>query len=158
MDRFELDPLVGEKKGLFGREEVGPKVWFAANLMTHAARDEVSVASAPLPVDLPLPEASGSSCVSGLVLSDVGMKIGSETVGIVPGVLKGLRVGTRISNRREESVRTRNVCIKLSIFLAKRMHFCLANRISKFRTKTKPHIQYFGRLEPFQNNIVHLDI
>ena len=92
MDLFEIDPLVGEKNGLFGREEVGLGVCFAADLVTRAARDEVSVAFAPPLVDLLLPEASGSSCVSGPVLSGVGIKIGSLTVGTVPGILKELHV------------------------------------------------------------------
>ena len=52
----------------------------------------MSVTSAPPSVDLPLPEASGSSHVSGLVLSGVGVKTESLTVGTVPGILKGLRV------------------------------------------------------------------
>ena len=92
MDLFELDPLVGEKNGLFGSEEVGPGVCFAADLVTRAMRDEVSVAFAPPSVDLPLPEASGSSHVSAPVLSDVGVKAGSLTVGTFPEVLKGLWV------------------------------------------------------------------
>ena len=92
MDLFELDPLVGEKNGLFGREEVGPGVCFAIELVIRAARDEVSVASAPPSVDLSLSEASGSSRVSGPVLSGIDVKTGSLTVKTVPGVLKGLRV------------------------------------------------------------------
>ena len=94
MDLFELDPLVGEKNGLFGREEVGTGVCFVADLVTRAARDEVSVAFAPPSVDLPLFEASGSSRVSGPVLSGVGVKTGSLTVGIVPRVLKELRLSS----------------------------------------------------------------
>ena len=79
--------MVGEKKGLFGREEVDPGVCFAADLMTHAARD---VASAPPSADFLLPEASDSSCVSRAVLAGVGVETGSLMVGIVPEVLKGL--------------------------------------------------------------------
>ena len=109
MDLFELDPLVGEKNGLFGREKVGPGVCFAVDLVTHAARDEVTVASAPPPVDLPLPEASGSSCVSGPVLSGVGVKIGSLMVGIVLGVLKGLRVILSSSLMKEGRTRSMGV-------------------------------------------------
>ena len=81
--------MVGEKKGLFGREEVDPGVCFAVDLVTRAARE---VASAPPSADLPLPEASGSSCVSGPMLAGVGVETGSLMVGIVLGVLKGLRV------------------------------------------------------------------
>ena len=92
MDLFELDPLAGERNGLFGREEVGPGVCFATDLVICAVRDEVSVTSAPPLVDLQLPEASGSSRVSGSVLLGVGVKTGSLTVGIVPGFLKELRV------------------------------------------------------------------
>ena len=62
---------------------------FAADLVTCAARE---VASAPLSANLLLPEASGSSCVSGPVLSGVGVDTGSQMVKIVPRVLKGLRV------------------------------------------------------------------
>ena len=79
--------MVGEKKGLFGREEVDLGVCFAADLVTGAARD---VASAPSSADLLLLEASGSSCVSGPVLADVGVETRSLMVGIVPRVLKGL--------------------------------------------------------------------
>ena len=84
--------MVGEKNGLFRREEVGPGVCFATDLMTRAARDKLSVASASPLVDLPLREASGSSRVSRLVLSGVGVKTECLTVETVPGVLKGLRV------------------------------------------------------------------
>ena len=57
--------------------------------MTRAARE---VASAPPSADLLLPKASSSSCVFGLVLADVSVDTGSLMVGIVHGVLKGLRV------------------------------------------------------------------
>ena len=81
--------MVGEKKGLFGREEVDPGVCFVVDLVTHAVRE---VVFAPLSVDLPLPEASGSSCVSGPMLAGVGVETGSLMVEIVLGVLKGLQV------------------------------------------------------------------
>ena len=55
--------------------------------MTRAARN---VASAPPSADLPLPDASGSSCVSGPVLAEVGDDTGSCRIGIGPRVLKGL--------------------------------------------------------------------
>ena len=45
--------------------------------------------------------------------------------------------GVRISKEGEESIRTRKVCVSCPFFLAKQMHFCLANRISKFRVKTR---------------------
>ena len=105
MDLFELDPLVGERNGLFEREEVGPGVCFAANLVIRVARDEVSVASAPPLVDLLLPEASGLSRVSEPVLLDVGVKTGSLMVRTVPGVLKGLRVILSSSLMKEEQTR-----------------------------------------------------
>ena len=92
LDLFELDPSAGERNGLFEREEVGLGDCFAADLVICAARDEVSVTSAPPLVDLPLPEASGMSRVSGPVLLGVGVKTGSLTVGTIPRVLEGLRV------------------------------------------------------------------
>ena len=57
--------------------------------MTRAARD---VASIPPSTDLPLPDTSGSSCVSGPVLGGVGDDTGSQRIGIGPGILKGLLV------------------------------------------------------------------
>ena len=81
MDLFELDPLAGERNSLFGREEVGPGVCFAADLVIRVEKDEVSVTSILPSVDLPPPEASGLSRVSGPVLSGVGVKTGSLTVG-----------------------------------------------------------------------------
>ena len=47
------------------------------------------------------------------------------------------RVGARISKEGEEGARNREVSVRLSIFLAKQVHFCLADRISKFRSKTR---------------------
>ena len=49
----------------------------------------------------------------------------------------GMGVGARISKEGEESIRIRKVCVSCQFFLAKQMHFCLANRISKFRVKTR---------------------
>ena len=104
MDLFELDPLVGKKKGLFGREEVDPGVCSATDLVTRVVRD---VASAPPSANLPLPEASGSSCVSGPVLVGVSIDTGSLMVGIVLGILKGLWV--ILSNLLIKEGRTRGL-------------------------------------------------
>ena len=46
-------------------------------------------------------------------------------------------MGAQISKKGEEGARNREVSVRLSIFLAKQMHLCLANRISKFRSKTR---------------------
>ena len=46
-------------------------------------------------------------------------------------------VGARISKKGEEGARNREVSVRLSIFLAKQVHFCLADRISKFKSKTR---------------------
>ena len=43
-------------------------------------------------------------------------------------------VGVRNNNKRKESTRIREVCSNCQFFLAKQMYFCLAKRISKFRT------------------------
>ena len=48
-----------------------------------------------------------------------------------------LDVGARISKKEKEGVRNKEVNVRLSIFLAKQMHFCLANMISKYRSKTR---------------------
>ena len=69
-----------------------PSVCLAADLVTRAALEKAFVASTPSPLVLPLPEGSGLSLVSGLVLLGVGIKIGSLPLGMVPGVLKGLLV------------------------------------------------------------------
>ena len=95
--------MVGEKYGLFGREE-GPGVCFAADLVTCAAKE---VASAPPSSDLLLPDASSSSCVSGPVLAGVGVDTGSRMVGIGLGVLKGLWV--ILSNWLRKEGRTRGL-------------------------------------------------
>ena len=120
MDLFELDPLAGERNGLFGREEVGLGVCFATDLVIRAMRDEVSITSAPPLVDLPLPKASGSSYVSKPVLLGVEVKTGSVTVGIVPGVLKGLRIilsSSLMKDRRSTGLGVTNV-IGLGVELA----------------------------------------
>ena len=111
MDLFELDSLVGEKKGLFGREEVDPGVCFATDLVIRAARD---VASAPPSADLWLFEASSSSCVSGPMLTGVGVETGSLMVRIVPGVLKGLWVILSSSLMREGCTRSLGVTNEIS--------------------------------------------
>ena len=46
-------------------------------------------------------------------------------------------MGARISKEGDESIRTRKVCASCQLFLAKQMHFCLANRISKFRANIR---------------------
>ena len=66
-----------------------PGVFFAVDLVTRVARE---VAFAPPSADLPLPEASGLSCISKPVLAGVGVDTRSLMVGIVHGVLKELRV------------------------------------------------------------------
>ena len=81
---LELDPLDGEKMGLFGRGEL-LGVCLAADRVTLGARDVVSV---PLSMDLMLPETSGVSCVSVPTLSGVGEDIGSQKLGPCPGTLK----------------------------------------------------------------------
>ena len=65
------------------------------------------VASTPPSTDLPLPEASDSSCVSGSVLASVGVETGSLMVGIVLGVLKGLWI--ILSNSLMKEGRTRGL-------------------------------------------------
>ena len=69
-----------------------PGVCSAADLVTHTALEEASFTSAPSPLVCLLPEGSGLSLVSRLVLAGVGIKTGSLPLGIVPGVLKGLLV------------------------------------------------------------------
>ena len=87
-------------------------VFLAANLVTHAALEEASVASAPSPLVLPLPEGSGSSLVYGPVLSGVGIKTGSLPLGIVHGVLKGLLVILSISLMKEGQSVVRGLGVK----------------------------------------------
>ena len=48
-----------------------------------------------------------------------------------------LLVGAQISKEGDESIRTRKVCISFQKKLVKQMHFCLANRISKFGVKIR---------------------
>ena len=83
---LELDPLDGERKGLFGRGEL-PGVCLAADRVTLSAREVVSV---PLSADLMLPKTSGVSCVSVSTLTDVGEDIGSRKLGPYSGTLKGV--------------------------------------------------------------------
>ena len=66
------------------------------------------VASTPPFADLPLPDASGSSCVFEPVLVGVGVDTGSRMVGIGPGVLKG-RVWVILSNWLRKEGRTRGL-------------------------------------------------
>ena len=82
---LELDPLDGERKGLFGRGEL-PGVCLAADQVTLGAREVVSV---PLSVDLMLLETSGISCVSVPTFTGVGEDIGSWKLGPSSGTLKG---------------------------------------------------------------------
>ena len=81
---LELDPLDGERKGLFGRGEL-PGVCLAADQVTLGAREVVSV---PLSADLMLLETFGVSCVSVLTLTGVGEDIGSRKLGPCSGTLK----------------------------------------------------------------------
>ena len=67
-----------------------PRVCLAVDLVTYTALEEASVTLAPSLLILPLPEGSGSSLVSGPVLSGVGIRIGSLPLETVPSVLKGL--------------------------------------------------------------------
>ena len=69
-----------------------PSVYLAADLVTCAALEEASVASAPFPLVLLLLEGFGLSLVSGPVFSGVGIKTSSLPLGTVLGVLKGLLV------------------------------------------------------------------
>ena len=83
---------------------------FAADLVTHAVRD---VASTPPSADLPLPDASASSCVSGLVLTGVGDDTRSRRVGIGHGVLKGLLVILSSWLRKDGHTRGLGVTIEM---------------------------------------------
>ena len=89
---LELDPLDGERKGLFGRGEL-LGVCLTVDRVTLGFREEVSV---PLSVDRMLPETSGVSCVSVPTLTGVGKDIGSRKLGPCSGTLKG--VFTMVSN------------------------------------------------------------
>ena len=99
---LELDPLDGERKGLFGLGEL-PGVCLVADRVTLGAREVVSV---PLSADLMLPETSGVSCVSVPTLTGVGKDIGSRKLGPCSGTLKG--VFTMVSNCLRKEVRTKD--------------------------------------------------
>ena len=63
-----------------------------ADLVIHAALKEVSTTSAPPPLDLPLPNGSGSSLTFGLLLPlNCTRLIGNFWTVMLSGVLKGLR-------------------------------------------------------------------
>ena len=99
---LELDPLDGERKGLFGRGEL-PGVCLAADRVTLGARDVVSV---PLSADLMLPETFGVSCVSVPTLTGVGEDTGSRKLGPCSGTLKG--VFTMVSSCLRKEGRTKD--------------------------------------------------
>ena len=99
---LELDPLDGERKGLFGRGEL-LGVCLAVDQVTLGARDVVSV---PLSADLMLPETSGVSCVSVPTLTGVGEDTGSRKLGPCFGTLKG--VFTMVSSCLRKEGRTKD--------------------------------------------------
>ena len=99
---LELDPLDGERKGLFGQGEL-PGVCLAADRVTLGAREVVSV---PLSADLMLPETSGVSCVSVPTLTGVGEDIGSRKLGPCSRTLKG--VFTMVSSYLRKEGRTKD--------------------------------------------------
>ena len=100
---LELDPLDGERKGLFGRGEL-PGVYLAADRVTLGVREVVSM---PLSADLMLPETSGVSCVSVLILTGVGEDIGSRKLGPCSGTLK--EVFTMVSSCLRKEGRTKDI-------------------------------------------------
>ena len=56
-----MEPLARERIGVLGKEEVGLLgICLVADLVTHAALEEVSTTSAPPSLDLPLLEGFGS--------------------------------------------------------------------------------------------------
>ena len=83
---LELDPLDGERKGLFGRGEI-LGVCLTVDRVTLGVREEVSV---PLSADRMLPETSGVSYVSVPTLTGVGKDTGSQKLGPCSGTLKGV--------------------------------------------------------------------
>ena len=99
---LELDPLDGERKGLFGRGEL-LGVRLAVDRVSLGARDVVSV---PLSADLRLLETSGVSRVSVPTLTDVGEDTGSRKLGPCSGTLKG--VFTMVSNCLRKDGRTKD--------------------------------------------------
>ena len=52
-------------------------------------------------------------------------------------VFVSIPVGARISKKRKEGARNREVSVRLSIFLAKQVHYCLVDGVSKFRSRTR---------------------
>ena len=77
--------------GLSGREEVGPPGVCLADLVTQVALEEVSTTSTPPPLDLPLPDGSGSCLISGLLLPpDCTRWIRNFRTVMLPSILKGL--------------------------------------------------------------------
>ena len=83
---LELDPLDGERKGLFGRGEL-LGVCLTADQVTLGVREEVSV---PLSADRMLSKTSGVSCVSMPTLTGVGEDTRSRKLGPCSGTLKGV--------------------------------------------------------------------
>ena len=84
--------MAGERIGLLGRERVAPPgVCLAADMVTHAAREEVSTTSALPPLDLPLPDGSGSCLTFGPLFPPACTKLirNFKTV-MLYAVLKGL--------------------------------------------------------------------
>ena len=83
---LELDPLDGERKGLFGRGEL-LGVCLTTDRVTLGVREEVFM---PLSADRMVPETSGVSCVSVPTLTGVGEDTGSRKLGPCSGTLKGV--------------------------------------------------------------------
>ena len=102
---LELDPLDGERKGLFGRGEL-PGICLAADRVTLGARDVVSV---PLSADLMLPETFGVSCVSVPTLTSVGEDIGSRKLGPYSGTLRGVFTMVSSCLRKEGRIKDTRV-------------------------------------------------
>ena len=99
---LELDPLDGERKGLFGRGEL-LGVCLAADRVILGVREVVSVL---LSADCMLPETSGVSCVSVPTLTGVGEDTGSQKLGPYSGTLKG--VFTMVSSCLRKEGRTKD--------------------------------------------------
>ena len=99
---LELDPLDGERKGLFSRGEL-LGVYLGADRVTLGVREVVSV---PLSADRILPKTSGVSCVSVPTLTGVGEDIGSRKLGPCSGTLKG--VFTMVSSCLRKEGRTKD--------------------------------------------------
>ena len=99
---LELDPLDGERKGLFGRGEL-LGVCLAVDQITLGVREVVSV---PLSTDRMLPKTSDVSCVSVPTLMGVGEDTGSRKLGPCSGILKG--VFTMVSNCLRKEGRTKD--------------------------------------------------